>query len=144
MKEIKGFTLIEVLAASAIISIVALVSVSLFYTGSNTYVSSENRMEIRQNVRTAMEAITQDIKSVNDSSKIKVENGKLYVGDNNYFYVQRKNTISMNRNWEPENEGHELANMIESFVFSVDGRRVSLTITGIDGFSLNSVIYLPK
>lgn len=139
MKKENGFTLIEVLAATALLSVVALVSISLFYTGSNTYVNSENRMEIRQNVRTAMETITQSIKKVNDSSKIKAEDGKLYVDEVNYFYVQSKNSISMNNN-----EGQELANMIESFVFSVDGRKVSVTITGIDGFSLNNVIYLSK
>ncbi len=139
MKNLGGFTLIEVLAAVALISVIALTAVSLFYCTSETYIKREKSMDIRQNVRGAMETITQDIKRTNDSSNIKIESNRLYVGYNNYFFVPRKNCISMN-----SNEGQELANLIAGFLFSMDGRRVSVTITGVDGYSLSNIIYLSK
>ncbi len=139
MKRANGFTFIEVLAVSALISVIVLTAASLLYAASDTYVKSEDSTDIRQNVRGAMEAITQDIKRTNDSNKIRAGSGRLYVGDNNYFFTARKNCISMNGN-----EGQELADRIGGFAFSVDGRKVNITITGIDGFSLNNIIYLLK
>jgi prepilin-type N-terminal cleavage/methylation domain len=147
MKRRDGFTLIEILAVVAIMSVVAIVATSLFYTGSNTYVKSEKSMEIKQNVRSAMEAITSDIKRTGDASKIYVKDitrsGKtykaLYVGDNVYYYDDSKKSICMNNN-----NGQELANEIDSFTFSIDGRKITVIITGTDGFTLNNVVFLPK
>ncbi|MDI6601926.1 MAG: prepilin-type N-terminal cleavage/methylation domain-containing protein [Thermoanaerobacteraceae bacterium] len=147
MKRRDGFTLIEILAAVAIMSVVAIVATSLFYTGSNTYVKSEKSMEIKQNVRSAMEVITSDIKKVGDTSKISIKDiirgGKtykaLYVDNNVYYYDGSKNSICMNNN-----DGQELANEVKSFTFSIDGRKVTVIITGTDGFTLNNAVYLPK
>ena len=57
----RGFTLIELLVASSIGLVVILTMMSLFKTGMDATFTITQRAEVQQNMRTAMELMTQDI-----------------------------------------------------------------------------------
>lgn len=59
----KGFSLVELLVAMAIASVLGVAGVALFATSNWTYKVNEDVSEAQQNVRVAMEALAKDIRT---------------------------------------------------------------------------------
>ncbi len=58
----QGFTLLEILIASAVFTIVLFAIYGMFVTNQTTYDRGVNKVEIQQNARVAMEAIAREIR----------------------------------------------------------------------------------
>ena len=65
-KKSSGFTLIEVLIASAIAAVIGAVIVVAFISGQNSFVMGTNLLEIHVDARVAMEWIVRDVQWAND------------------------------------------------------------------------------
>ena len=102
LKGNEGFTLVEVLAVMAILGMVVAMATSLYLSTQKTWVMLVSREELQQNLRLAMERITNDIRKTS-GGKVTVENGvipnKLHitVGGGVYSYeVNSKGVLRRN------------------------------------------------
>jgi type IV pilus assembly protein PilW len=61
--ESRGFTLVELLIAMLLASLVGMAAYTVFSTSSRSYVSQEDVTEVQQNIRVAMERLSKDVRA---------------------------------------------------------------------------------
>ncbi|WP_442198357.1 prepilin-type N-terminal cleavage/methylation domain-containing protein [Senegalia sp. (in: firmicutes)] len=90
MKNKKGFTLIELLLALGLLGIVSTVIFSIFISNINNFERNQKRIEVQQNMRTAVEFISREAM---ESKGIEVINKKIKQDD---FKNHKDKEIEMN------------------------------------------------
>ncbi|MGF7397056.1 prepilin-type N-terminal cleavage/methylation domain-containing protein [Thermoanaerobacterium thermosaccharolyticum] len=145
IKDDKGFTLVELLVTLALLGIVISIYSSLYYSGYKSYTSTQNNIDIEQNVRYAMDYIVNQIDKGPSSIGI-IDNGHGLVIDGNYIQLDTKN----NKIYLDQNQGHEIATKIVEFNVSLKNNKLlNIEIVGqnSDGtgrFSLSTDIFARK
>lgn len=71
IKNDKGFSLIEVLVAMTLLSIVLLVAYNLLFSGMKSWIYGEDQIDVVQNMRVGMDSMTREIRSANEINENK-------------------------------------------------------------------------
>ena len=112
LKSDKGFTLVEVLTVMLILGLVISVFGSFFTTGFKTWGLMENRGELQQNLRFAMDKITNDVRNApGDTVTVQAANPILTVWANVYQYEVDSNGVLRRKAYQVDSNGvHVLLN----------------------------------
>ncbi|WP_225624098.1 PilW family protein [Thermoanaerobacterium thermosaccharolyticum] len=145
IKNNKGITLVELLVTLALLGIVISIYSSLYYSGYKSYKSTQDNIDIEQNVRYAMNYIINQIDKGPSSINI-IDNGHGLVIDGNYIQLDTKN----NKIYLDQNQGHEIAtNIVEFNVRLKNDKILNIEIVGQNSngtgrFSLTTDIFPRK
>lgn len=123
MKTENGYTLIEILMAIFLFSIIGAIMAGSFISGTQIKTAQEDVVEMQQNLRVAFHIISRDLRLAGyeigsnwDPSALRTAN--IISGDNqtiNFSYIVNDNQIDANGDGVPDNG--ELANLS----YSIDG-----------------------
>ena len=127
----KGFTLIEIVVAVALLSVAALLAYSIFGQGLRLYAEESKSANDQSNVRQVLSDITNKAR-LTDPESISYDYGVLHVGSNSYSFDDQ--TIKRN--------GASIAKDIASFEINITGDLLEITITSITGKSISTSISL--
>ncbi|PXW90038.1 prepilin-type N-terminal cleavage/methylation domain-containing protein [Streptohalobacillus salinus] len=139
IKNEKGITLVELLAALAILSIILLLVGSAHIFGQRQYFEQNKTIQLQDEVRAAMSQLTTDVRKVTADTGATVTrtNGTttLTLGENNYTHqasTLKRNGVVISDyistfNWEEPNE-RQINIEIES-TLNDKGKRATLTTT---------------
>lgn len=142
IKNEKGVTLIELLAALSILSIILLLAGSIHLFGQKQSLNQTKDIQSQSNVRLALNVITKEIRkatsvtvTVDPITKLNVLN----LNDNNDVYKFENYTIKKN--------GQILFENIQTFTPTMSGDKIMITIANqptnnIPQTSLSATIYL--
>jgi prepilin-type N-terminal cleavage/methylation domain-containing protein len=130
MKRRRGFTLIEIVVAVALLSVAMLLAYSIFGQGLRLYAEESKSANDQSNVRQVLSDITNKAR-LTDPEAISYD-GVLHVGSNSYSFEDQ--TIKRN--------GASIAKDIASFEVSITGDLLEITITSITGKSISTSISL--
>lgn len=119
MKTEKGVTLVEVLAAAALLSIILLLATSVYLFGQKQFTSQTTEIQNQENVSLALDIITKEIRK---ASTVSVSNNILTI-NNTDVYQLVNNTI--NKNNQP------LITNIQQFNIQMTNNQITLTIEGL-------------
>lgn len=138
VKNQKGVTLIELLAAIALLSVVLLLANSLHIFGQNQMTNQTTEIQNQSNVRLAMEIITKQIRK---ASTINVDSNGVLTLDNTDIYKLDNNSLTKN--------SQPLVTNLQTFNIQYDGSKVIITIadlpnTNTPQTTLSTTIYIRK
>lgn len=119
IKNDRGVTLLEVLLAVTIMSIILLLISNVQIFGQKEYVNQAKQINHQANIRLAVKAITKDIRKTNAAS---VENGALKIGSN--VYELSGTTIKKN--------GNKLIDHIKVFNVTKSGNQINVKIISLE------------
>jgi Tfp pilus assembly protein PilW len=114
-----GLTLVEVLAVLVLLSLVTLLIFSVLTFGQKNFSTQQGQVQKQQDLTYVTKLIT---KEVRQATSVKTENGTLVIDANTY--TLKENSIYKNNS--------ELIAGIQAFVYSINGSKLTLTITGKD------------
>ncbi len=127
----RGLTLIEVLVASALVAVAALLMYSFFGQGFSLYTKGSESADEQMNLRQAMSDITNKVR-VTDKDDISVTGGVLTVGGVSYRLkdgnIQRGNAV--------------IASAIDTFDVSINSGMMSIRIVNKKGTALETSLSL--
>nr|MBO2493265.1 hypothetical protein [Clostridia bacterium] len=128
----KGYTLLEVMIAVALLGVVVSMGYAIYLMGVRSYIMSTKKMEVQQNVRSAASFIQRRLltAAANDVEEI-YHNGlkTLRIGDE--CFNLKDGTLRVNLEFsKPGPHFNPLAEGISHFDFSIDGRRVKVELAG--------------
>lgn len=92
MKNNKGMTMIELLVAFALLSLVLLLIGNVHLSGQKQYTDQTKQISDQANVRLAAKVMTQDIRSASPTT-VSVDNGVLIIDDIQYKYNSAEQAI---------------------------------------------------
>jgi prepilin-type N-terminal cleavage/methylation domain-containing protein len=138
VKNQKGVTLIELLAAIALLSVVLLLANSLHIFGQNQMTNQTTEIQNQSNVRLAMDIITKQIRK---ASTINVDSNGVLTLDNTDIYKLDNNSLTKN--------SQPLVTNLQTFNIQYDGSKVIITIadlpnTNTPQTTLSTTIYIRK
>ncbi|AGK55095.1 PilW family protein [Bacillus sp. 1NLA3E] len=136
-KNEKGITLIELLAALALVSMVILLASSVQLFGQKQVNNQTNEIQNQSNVRLALNIVTKEIRK---ASNVSVTNNVLTINNTDIYKLE--NNI-LKKNNEP------LISNIQSFTITKTEDKVTITITNTPSnnqpkTTLSATIYLRK
>lgn len=125
INNIRGVTLIELMATIAIMSIVMIAVFSVFSFGIKSFTTQVDSIEHQSNLRQTMSYITKEIRKADGvsstvSNVLKITNGSIEDEYKLDGHNLKKNT-------------DQLAKDIQSFEVEIDGDKIKITITSIQG-----------
>lgn len=138
VKNQKGVTLIELLAAIALLSVVLLVANSIHLFGQKQMSDQTAEIQSQSNVRLAMDIIT---KRIRKASTISVDNNGVLTLDNTDVYKLDNNNLTQN--------SQPIINNLQKFNIQYDGSKITVTIadlpnTNTPQTTLSTTIYIRK
>ncbi|MDP4156047.1 MAG: prepilin-type N-terminal cleavage/methylation domain-containing protein [Bacillota bacterium] len=138
VKNQKGVTLIELLAAIALLSVVLLVANSIHLFGQKQMSDQTAEIQNQSNVRLAMDIIT---KRIRKASTISVDNNGVLTLDNTDVYKLDNNNLTQN--------SQPIINNLQKFEIQYDGSKITVTIadlpnTNTPQTTLSTTIYIRK
>ncbi|MCQ6278274.1 competence type IV pilus minor pilin ComGF [Bacillus sp. EB600] len=119
MKTEQGVTLVEVLAAAALLSIILLLASSVYLFGQKQVTTQTTEIQNQENVSLALDIITKEIRK---ASTVSVTNNILTI-NNTDVYQLVNNTI--NKNNQP------LITNIQQFNIQMTNKQITITIEGL-------------
>ncbi|WP_181347476.1 PilW family protein [Thalassobacillus sp. CUG 92003] len=130
----RGMTLVELLAALAVMTIVLLLMGSLSLFGQKQFMSQTNSVEDQANVRHAVSFLTKEIRG---AESVSVDDHVLSIDNDNYQLIDG----------EIVRDSTTVAQSIKTFHVVKSSNEIKINITGAsqhdgDGKSLSTVIYL--
>ncbi|OES44225.1 PulJ/GspJ family protein [Domibacillus iocasae] len=132
-KSEQGITLIEVLAALAILSTILIVITSVQLYGQRQFVQQQEEITVQSDVRTVLKMMTVQIRSA-DQDSVKVESSQLIAGDSIFSYDASSKELLLN--------GTVLAENIDAFsVTETAEREINIKIKGIGQEEQSTVLY---
>lgn len=132
-KSEQGITLIEVLAALAILSTILIVITSVQLYGQRQFVQQQEEITVQSDVRAALKMMTVQIRST-DQDSVKVESSQLIAGDSIFSYDASSKELLLN--------GTVLAENIDAFsVTETAEREINIKIKGIGQEEQSTVLY---
>lgn len=142
MTRESGFTLLECIITLAIFSIVLSLAMGLYLTGYKLYLRAESQTEVEENVRIAMNRITQTLRWTDGlRDNVSVENNVLKIRNYRYYmgfdgFHEMINSTSNN-----------LAKKIKRFEVNIDDNMLKIYLEGASdrgesSFVLEQVFYL--
>ncbi len=145
IKNNKGFTLVELLVALGILSMVLLPLTMTVTTGYRTFYVQEENIDVMQNGRFALDRITNKIRKANPED-LEVSNNTLKV--DNYTYYKQGTQLMEKIN----NTSNDIARYIETFFITKNdnsqGQIKSIDITIIlksqrsKDYTLKTTVYI--
>jgi prepilin-type N-terminal cleavage/methylation domain-containing protein len=137
VKNQKGVTLIELLAAITLLSIVLLLTNSIHLFGQKQMVDQSTEIQNQSNVRLAMDIVTKQIRK---ASTIYVDNYGVLTLDTDIYKLDNN---SLTKNNQP------LVTNLQRFDIQYDGSKIKVTIadlpnTNIPQTTLSTTIYIRK
>jgi prepilin-type N-terminal cleavage/methylation domain-containing protein len=138
VKNQKGVTLIELLAAIALLSVVLLVANSIHLFGQKQMSDQTAEIQNQSNVRLAMDIIT---KRIRKASTISVDNNGVLTLDNTDVYKLDNNNLTQN--------SQPIINNLQKFDIQYDGSKITVIIadlpnTNTPQTTLSITIYIRK
>lgn len=121
----KGFTLLELIIATAIMAIVMSISYILIAEGNLAFKVVSSNSDVEQNVRFAMNTILSALRST-DVPLIKVDAEKNRIIADKSTYYRLGNSVYESI----DGTSNEIAYSIENFDISLEGNVINITITG--------------
>lgn len=131
MKGKRGYTLIELVVAIALVAAVSLLMFAIFGQGVNLYAKETNSVIEQTNLRIVLSDIT-NIARLTKPDNISYSAGILNIGSN--FYTFNNQTVKKN--------GIVIAKDIASFDVSISGGILDITIVSISDKSISTSISL--
>nr|PZN07721.1 MAG: hypothetical protein DIU64_11850 [Caldicoprobacter oshimai] len=128
----KGYTLVELLAALALLVAVVGVGYSIYIMGVRGYIVSVKKMEIQQNVRSAASYIQRRLLTASEQevAELYIDGLKTLKVGNEYFNL-KDTTLRVNLEYSSsERTFNPLAEGITEFSFKIEGKRVEVTVAG--------------
>ncbi|MDL4841680.1 PilW family protein [Aquibacillus rhizosphaerae] len=96
IKDEKGITLVELLGALALMSVVILLISSVHIFGQKQYVNQSQDIENQSNVRLAIASITKDIRTTDPALITSPDNSTLIIDEKTYTLTNNKITVNGN------------------------------------------------
>ncbi|MGI6188626.1 MAG: prepilin-type N-terminal cleavage/methylation domain-containing protein [Clostridiales bacterium] len=132
MGKARGYSLIELLAALALLSTVIAMGYSLYIMSVKGYGRSIDRIETQQNVRLAASYIKRKLlNAAGDEVKIEKRGdgtAALIIGSE--YFDLRGTTLRVNHDWPFSSSYNPMAEGITHFQANKDGNRVVVSISG--------------
>jgi len=117
IKDQKGITLVEVLTAIALLSIIILLSSSIHIFGQKQYQNQSKEVQVQANERLAMNILTKEIRK---AQKIEVVSPKILKVNDSDIYKHEGTTLKKGN--------QNLVSGIHNFVVTKEGNRIKLTL----------------
>jgi prepilin-type N-terminal cleavage/methylation domain-containing protein len=138
VKNQKGVTLIELLAAIALLSVVLLLANSIHLFGQKQMTDQTTEIQNQSNVRLAMDIITKQIRK---ASAINVDNNGVLTLDNTDIYKLDNNSLTKNN--------QPFITNLQKFDIQYDGSKINVTIADLPNSNtpqttLSTTIYIRK
>ena len=131
MKRNKGFTLIELIIALAVMTAVGMLVYTLFGQGFNLYAVEAKSAEQQSEMRLVLSEVTNKVR-VTDAADINYTSGQLTVDDYVYSLVGQR----VLRN------SRELATGITAFNVSIVDNLLEITISNTESDQISTSLYL--
>ncbi|MDN5276951.1 MAG: hypothetical protein PWR01_916 [Clostridiales bacterium] len=130
----KGYSLVELLAALAILAVVIGVGYSIYLMSVKGYTLEVSRVEVQQNVRSAASYIQRKLLTASeDEVSIEKRDGLETLKVKDECFNLKDKTLRVNLDCESSmSPFNPLAEGIEEFTFRKDGKKVEVTIGGGD------------
>lgn len=129
-KNKRGYTLLEVMIAVALLAIVVGMGYAIYVMGFRAYIMSTTRMEVQQNVRSAASFIQRRLlTAAADDVEERYINGLKTLKIGNECFNLKDGTLRVNLNCSnPASTPNPLAEGISEFDFVIEGRRVKVEL----------------
>ena len=134
MNKKRGYSLVELLAALALLATVIAIGYSLYIMSVKGYGKSIDRINTQQNVRLVASYIKRKLlKAMNDEVTVeeKDDGSSVLIIGKEYFDLSGT-TLRVNHDWPSSSSFNPMAEDITRFVAEKDGNRVILSISGGD------------
>ena len=131
IKQEKGFTLLELILAAALLSLVMLAAFSLYFLSDGAFARGTARCDLQQNVRLSADLINREVRHA-VSLVLLSEEAISYnkPGDINNYIIRRENSeIILVIN----NANTKVAYDIDRLLFYLEGNLLHILILGDDG-----------
>lgn len=133
MIEDKGYSLIELLIALALLAVVTAMGYSLYIMSVKGYAKSIDRVDVQQNVRLAASYIQKKLLSASEDEVIVIkgdESSDALIIGSEYFDL-KDTTLRVNHDYRPGSTSfNPIAEGITKFEVEKDGKRVTVSISG--------------
>lgn len=128
----RGYTLLEVMIAVALLAAVVGVGYAIYVMGFKAYIMSSRRMEVQQNVRSAASYIQRRLlTAAADDVEERYTSGLRTLKIGNECFNLKDGTLQVNLNCaNPASTPNPLAEGITHFHFVIDERRVTVELAG--------------
>ena len=133
MKRKKGFTLIEIIIALAVLGAIGMLAYTLFGQGFNLYNAEVDSADRQENMRLVLSDITNKAR-ITDEADISIAAGDLTVDD--YVYSFDGSRIVRNSS--------ELATSIAAFDVDITDGLLTIRIVNEEGDEINTSLYLSQ
>ena len=147
----RGYTLVEVMIAAALLAVVVGVGYAIYVMGFRAYIMATKRMEVQQNVRSAASFIQRRLLTVAMADvEERYVNGLKTLKIGNECFNLKNGTLRVNLDCSnPTSTPNPLAEGISHFDFFIDGRRIMVELAGgqegeDDYFSVEFEVFLRR
>lgn len=148
-KQNKGITLVEMLIAVALVSVVVSLGYMFYFTGFKAFDRNVDRVDLQQNVRHSMSFISKRLLNANDADVvIEGVSDELRIGKERFKLTGT--TLRVNHDYlNPQSPFNPLAEGITEFESTRSGRMITLTISAgtpqqDNHFSLSTQVLLRR
>ncbi|MCM8900914.1 prepilin-type N-terminal cleavage/methylation domain-containing protein [Caldicoprobacter algeriensis] len=127
-----GYSLIELLVALALLSVVVSMGYSLYMMSVKGYARSIDRIDIQQNVRLAASYIQKKLLNASEDEvtvEKKDDGPDILIIGNEYFDL-KGTTLRVNHEWPSSASFNPMAEGITRFEVDKNGKRVTVSISG--------------
>ncbi|NLX70597.1 MAG: prepilin-type N-terminal cleavage/methylation domain-containing protein [Clostridiales bacterium] len=132
MNRNKGYSLIELLIALALLSAVIALGYSMYIMSMKVYGKSVDRINTQQNVRLAASYIKKKLLNASEA-EVKVDekvNGSSILIIGNEYFDLNGTTLRVNHDWPASSSYNPMAEGIALFEVEKDEKRIVVTIAG--------------
>jgi len=150
-KQNKGITLVEMIIAVALISVVVSLGYMFYFTGFKAFDRNVNRVDLQQNVRHSMSYISKMLLNANDAAVVvtTIANASDELRIGNELFRLTGTTLRVNYDYPATATFNPLAEGITGFEVTRTGKMISLTISAgtvqqDDHFSLSTQVLLRR
>lgn len=152
IKQNKGITLVEMLIAVALISVVVSLGYMFYFTGFKSFDRNVDRVELQQNVRHSMSFISKRLFNANDADVVvtTISGAPDEIRIGNELFRLTGTTLRVNQDYlNPLSQFNPFAEEITEFESVRAGRMITLTISAgtpqqNNHFSLSTQVLLRR
>lgn len=133
MKRVRGFTLIEILVALALVAVVGALMFSFFGQGLRLYTMETESAQEQANMRLVLSDITNRVRLA-DPSSITYTNGVLNIGSTSYKFDSAHQRVLRN--------GSSLVTGVSAFSVSLSAQLLDISVTSTAGSVVSTSLSL--